>query len=270
VNYQKYVLGNLPRIDLVTQKLSGNTQLKAIEIKLTALPDNSTCEGPENNFGCEIVVRPDTIVYLAVSIASLFDNSIENLKRLIGNRLVKIKDWTDGNTIIPYLPHFCDILDNILKFNINGQIPFVMQPIWKTNGKSTILSDNCFDIFVWSNFAFTRLFLKTAIEDLKHVKIITRELRTIIWLIKMLIEFSQGKNIPHKKIIDELSYNTKNDKAFAISGARSRPFMNSPILLKPRILKNELKYIILGGGQNLLSPERRLDAIIQNSPDLFR
>lgn len=30
-----------------------------------------------------------------------------------------------------------------------------------------------------------------------------------------------------------------------------------------------LKKIILGGGQNLLSPERRFDAIIYNSPDLF-
>ena len=27
--------------------------------------------------------------------------------------------------------------------------------------------------------------------------------------------------------------------------------------------------IILGGGQNLLSPERRFDAIIFNSPELF-
>ena len=35
------------------------------------------------------------------------------------------------------------------------------------------------------------------------------------------------------------------------------------------IFINEIKNIILGGGQNLLSPERRFDAIIVNSPDLF-
>lgn len=40
-------------------------------------------------------------------------------------------------------------------------------------------------------------------------------------------------------------------------------------LTKPRILKEEIKNIILGGGQNLLSPERRFDAIIFNSPELF-
>ncbi|ONI39945.1 hypothetical protein AN639_01295 [Candidatus Epulonipiscium fishelsonii] len=32
---------------------------------------------------------------------------------------------------------------------------------------------------------------------------------------------------------------------------------------------NEIQNIILCGGQNLLSPERRFDAIISNSPDLF-
>jgi hypothetical protein len=45
--------------------------------------------------------------------------------------------------------------------------------------------------------------------------------------------------------------------------------MKSEALKKPRIQKHEISNIILGGGQNLLSPERRLDAIIYNSPDLF-
>jgi HindVP restriction endonuclease len=40
-------------------------------------------------------------------------------------------------------------------------------------------------------------------------------------------------------------------------------------LAQPRITKSEIKNIILGGGQQLLSPERRFDAIIYNSPELF-
>lgn len=46
-------------------------------------------------------------------------------------------------------------------------------------------------------------------------------------------------------------------------------FLKSDELLHPRIRKNEIKNIILGGGQNLLSPERRFDAVIVNSTDLF-
>jgi hypothetical protein len=45
--------------------------------------------------------------------------------------------------------------------------------------------------------------------------------------------------------------------------------MQSSELTKPRIKNNEIKNIILGGGQNLLSPERRFDAIIFNTPELF-
>ena len=60
-----------------------------------------------------------------------------------------------------------------------------------------------------------------------------------------------------------------NDKAFASSGKITNRYMNSPRLLSPIIGKSEIKNIILGGGENMLSPERRFDAIIFNSPELF-
>jgi HindVP restriction endonuclease len=85
----------------------------------------------------------------------------------------------------------------------------------------------------------------------------------------MLYDFSKNGQINHHKIIDELSYNTKNDKAFAVSGRITHRYMSCPELTKPRIQQKEIKNIILGGGQNLLSPERRFDAIIYNSPELF-
>ena len=54
-----------------------------------------------------------------------------------------------------------------------------------------------------------------------------------------------------------------------LSDNASWRLLHSPELTHPRIGKNEIKNIILGGGQNLLSPERRFDAVIVNSPDLF-
>lgn len=85
----------------------------------------------------------------------------------------------------------------------------------------------------------------------------------------MLYDFSQDGQVNHARIIDTLSYNTKNDKAFALGGRVTNQFMKGEILSNPRITKDEIKHIILDGGQNLLSPERRFDAIIFNSPDLF-
>jgi hypothetical protein len=45
--------------------------------------------------------------------------------------------------------------------------------------------------------------------------------------------------------------------------------MKSPELLNPRITKEEVRNIILGGGQNYLSPERRFDGIILSNPEIF-
>lgn len=73
----------------------------------------------------------------------------------------------------------------------------------------------------------------------------------------------------YKRIIRLQSYNLANDKAFALPGTKSHAFLKGDELVKPRISKYEIKNIILGGGQDLLSPERRFDAVLVNSPDIF-
>ncbi|MGI8640967.1 MAG: HindVP family restriction endonuclease [Pyrinomonadaceae bacterium] len=266
--YQKFLIGNIPRTDLVTQNLTNGFILKGLEVKLTALPDNSTCNLAEENYGSEIVVRPDTIVYLACSLFEFFENRQSELQNIIGNDFDEISDWTEPNIVIPYLKNMIRVIDEVSLASIDFQTPLVMQPIWKTQGKNPKLAENCLDVFVWSNLAFIRLFTKVAKSEVREQRI-TRQLRTLVWLFKMLFDFSRDGQVNHARIIDSLSYNTKNDKAFALSGRVTHQFMKGEIMQKPRITKDEIKNIILGGGQNLLSPERRFDAIIFNSPDLF-
>nr|WP_066424295.1 HindVP family restriction endonuclease [Anabaena sp. 4-3] len=270
--YQQYLIGNLPGVDLVTQARDLGSCLQAIEIKLTALPDNTTCELAEDYYGCEIVVRPDTIVYLACSIVESFRFNPSLIESVITGNLANIRDWNEGIYVIPYILDMIDCIDAIALSILNEQKPFLLQPVWKTEGKSPRLSDNCLDVFVWSNLAFTRLFIdlaKIEISTYGRIKNISRHTRTIIWLFKMLFEFGINGSFNHRRIIDSLSYNTKNDKAFAVSGRVTHAYMQSESLKQPRIKKQEIKNIILGGGQNLLSPERRFDAIIFNSPEIF-
>lgn len=266
--FQKFLIGNIPRVDLVTQNLADGSSLKGLEIKLTALPDNSTCNLSEENFGCEIVVRPDTIVYLACSLFSFFESRRTELRTIIGEDFEDISDWTEPIAVIPYLGDMIRVIDEISVQMPEFQSPLVIQPIWKTEGKTPKLAENCLDVFVWSDLAFIRLFAQIAKKEVRENKI-TRQLRTLIWLFKMLYDFSREGQVNHARIIDTLSFNTKNDKAFALSGRVTHQFMRGEILSSPRITKEEIKHIILGGGQNLLSPERRFDAIIFNSPDLF-
>lgn len=85
----------------------------------------------------------------------------------------------------------------------------------------------------------------------------------------MLFDYVTYGQFDYIAIIKNQSYGTANDKAFSLPGSRSFQYLKSLELAHPRIKKSETRNIILGGGQNFLSPERRFDAIIVNTPDLF-
>lgn len=70
--FNVYYTGEREKIDLVTFDRSNERDLTGLEIKLTALPDNTTKSSGEDQYGCEIVVRPPTICFLACSLCALF------------------------------------------------------------------------------------------------------------------------------------------------------------------------------------------------------
>jgi len=263
--FQKHVIGSLPRTDLVIQDRSTGQCLRGLEVKLTALPDNTTCNLSDDKFGSEIVVRPDTIVYLAASIAH---TSIEIIKKHIEVSEVSVDNWSDAREVILSISKIIACISNISIDIETNQSPFLLQPIWKTVGKSPKLAEHCLDVFVWSDAAFAWFISQISKNDSSATQI-TRQTRTSIWLYKMFVDICLHGRCDYKDIIDKLSYNTKNDKAFASAGNVTNPYMSCENLTFPRITKDEIKNIILGGGQNLLSPERRFDAIIFNSPELF-
>ncbi len=261
--FQKYVIGTLPRTDIVIHKKSTGECMSGLEVKLTALPDNTTCDLNDSLYGSEIVVRPDTIVYLACSlITSIGSKLCEHFKE------AEISDWSNANAVLSNITQIIDTIEKLSLVAEESQTPFLLQPIWKTIGKSPVLADQCLDIFVWSDAGFTNFISKIASRNPSATNI-TRQTRTAIWLYKMLSDFCKNGKFDHEEIIDNLSYNTKNDKAFASAGNVTNKYMSSQRLRTPIIAKTEIKEIILGGGQNLLSPERRFDAIIFNSPELF-
>lgn len=156
---------------------------------------------------------------------------------------------------------------NVSTYLHNSQTPLIVQPIWKTKGGKPILAEDCLDVFVWSNLAVIQMCNRS---DSSSNRRITRPMRTIIWIYLMLLEYTgvYGQ-FDYRRIVRLHSYNIANDKAYALSGTQTYEFLKCKELEHPRISKYDIKNIILGGGQNLLSPERRFDAVLVNSPDLF-
>lgn len=244
-----------------------NQLLTGLEIKLTALPDNTTKSESESNWGTEIVMRPPTICFLACSICNNY-TTLEKKERLRSflRCVPQINHWEEMNEVIPHYNAILSSLLSISKDLTERQSPLIIQPIWKTEGNKMRLKDNCLDVFVWSNLSIIQMCCS---EESSHISRLNRFHRTIIWLYKMLLDYVTYDTFDYKRIIRLQSYNLANDKAFALPGTKSLRFIKSDIIIKPRISKYEIKNIILGGGQDLLSPERRFDAVLVNSPDLF-
>lgn len=264
--FEKFYTGAREKIDLVMMDSSDDRNLIGLEIKLTAIPDSTTKKLPEDKYGCEIVIRPPTINFLACSICANFqdDEGRNRLRNLLG-AIPQINHWED---IPDVLPHYSKILDGILnvcRYIHDKQVPLIIQPIWKTKGAKPILTDDCLDVFVWSNLAVIQM----CCHQKDDKKSINRFMRTIIWLYRMLFEYSISEQFDYKRIVRLHSYNLANDKAFSLSGTMSYPLMRCEELSHPRIPKCDIKHIILGGGQNLLSPERRFDAVLVSNPQLF-
>jgi len=264
---QQYVQGDLPRSDLVVKKksISKNPWLRALEIKLTAIPDNSTCHLSENEYGCELVIRPNTIIHLTLEIINAYSKNLQQLSHILQPFLQNSYNLEDEEKILSRLPEIIQIIKKLLLATPKVQIPFVIQPIWKTVGKSAQLHQNCLDAFIWSTSAFAKLLLDTAEHG--QPKSFTRAKRSVWWAIKMLSDYAKQQTIDPQTVKN--GYSKQTDKAFALSGKRTYPYMSSEELSHPRINKTEIKNIILGQGEKLLSPERRFDAILVNSPELF-
>ncbi len=266
IDNRGFVIGTLPRIDLVILDTSNSSApVRGLEIKLTALPDNSTCDLSDNEYSCELVVRPNTIVHLALSIISKYASQSQDLFDILDPVCVQVIDWENEELLLELMPDFTGRIDEILLLHLDYQEPLVAQIVWKTEGKSTRLDDNCLDAFLWSTFAFARLFIDGARQGTSRF---SRSMRSVAWLVRMLYDFSKDGEVNYRQVLGASSSN-QSDKAFALSGRKTHPYLRCAELSAPRVKKEEIKNIILGGGEKLLSPERRFDAIIANSPELF-
>ncbi len=266
--YRALVHDELPPIDLVIGLNDPIKQIRPIEVKLTTLPDNSTENLSEDLYGSELVIRSATTRYMALSMSSSVQAHRQRVHEIFDPVFAKIRHWDNKPEMLAIASDAVLALEVFLNEFSHLEAPLLMQPIWKTVGKSPTLADNCLDIFVWSDFALAHLFLNSAKKP-RDKNNISRQLRAALRLSRFLYEKSKGEKVFQAPIYDGMTFDNQNDKEFAVSGARTREIMSCARLTKPIIHKDEVKNIILGGGQKYLSPERRFDAILYFSTDLF-
>lgn len=245
------------------------TPVRPLEVKLTALPDSATASKKSDLWSCELVVRQPTIKSLALSYISKPGATQELFQPFVG--ITEKANWseaiTDKNMAVKSIKELQVEVDKLLThFNQHGE-PLLLQPIWKTEGQSSRLGENCFDVFVWSDNAFAKMISERAASSPLYKGFLSRPARSLVWLSAILGQYGKdGKVNPDLAISQNLA-GAKTDKAFAMNGTQTHPYLNSPHLLKPRVQKSALKDIIQGAGEKHLKPERRLDAAIGITAD---
>lgn len=266
--YQPFVYGELERVDLVireaietvgqdgTVSAQAGNYLRGLEVKLTVVPDSSTYTGNPATWAPEIVIRPATAKYCALSMASIVPQ--EEVNRIflpVGSSVV---DWGNSAEALQLLPKAIEALNKFHRSFSHLQQPLIMQPIWRTKGKQPILDDNAFDVFVWSDFALSRVFTDLAAESGDLV----RYGRSVLRLTRYLYEFGRAGAGNIGTIFSNMTYNQQSDKEFSLNGGITRKYLRHSRMAAPILSKDIVKNLILHGGEKHLSPERRFDQTI--------
>jgi len=124
--FQNYSHDSLEAIDLVISE--GDDIRRALEVKLTVLPDQTTFTKSEELWGCELVVRPVSVIYAALTIFhSLSDKKSEALS-LIQKTALDIGDWTNSSEIASNRNEILNTLDKFLDTFSDNQVPLILQP----------------------------------------------------------------------------------------------------------------------------------------------
>jgi len=258
--YQNYSYGDIGGIDLVIKETNG-TFLRPLEVKLTVIPDSSTAKDAEKDWGSEIVFRPATTKYCALGIIDSCKEKLPWIRKIFEPVCHDMQDWGNKYEILKKLPKLLDAVDELERGILDLQKPFLLQPIWKTEGKSPYLAANALDIFVWSDLSLSRLFLDAARQNVNS-EAVNRQMRSSARMARFFHHVSTSEKVPLIKIYTEMAFGRQTDKEFAVNGRVTKRYMNSSRKIVPAIKREDLTNIILNGGEKKLSPERRFDQTV--------
>lgn len=253
--YQQYSFDTIDGIDLVIKDIKGHF-LSPLEVKLTVIPTSATSNYPESAWGSELVVRTATTSYCAFGMYDAVKREDRLVREIFEEACASIQSWDNDFEMTHKMPSLCTAIDNFqLRYHKN-QKPLLMQTLWKTQGQSPFLAEQAFDIVIWSDYAFSRLFLDGSNQPSNTMK---RGMRASARLARCLWELSKSGKIRVVDIYRQMAFGNQTDKEFAISGTIWRNYVTTKRIQNFALNKNVVNEIIEEGYIDKLRPERRFD-----------
>ena len=262
--YSTFVGDSLEKIDLVVSKR--NRPLHPLEVKLTVVPDSSTAADNKTDWGPEMVVRPVSSAYAMMGIARRLRNTgSQSPRRRVEAALKpvysKISGWNNVVEIVNNRDDLTGALSDAIEIAREVQGPYLVQPIWRTEGQSLKFCEQCFDVFVWSDAAIMGVPLERLRKAKKNEKA-SRHLREVARHVKAFYEACTLGHFNYQDTYGGMPLDNQTDKSFSISGKVTKTYLNHARLRAPHYSADVLSELILNGGEKMLRPERRFDAAV--------
>lgn len=254
--YQQYSFDAIDGIDLVIKDTDGNF-LAPLEVKLTVLPTSATSTRTESQWGSELVVRSATTSYCALGMFDSVKDDARAVREIFEEACSSIQMWDNDYEMTHKMPSLCNSINEFERRYHKRQKPLLMQTLWKTQGQSPILNDQAFDIVIWSDYAFSRLFIDGS--DDGTATTMKRGMRASARLARCLWELSKSGKIRVVDIYRQMAFGNQTDKEFAIGGSQWRKYVTADRILNLALSKDVVHEIIEPGYIERLMPERRFD-----------
>lgn len=254
--YQAYSFDMIDGIDLVVKSEPNKDFLAPLEIKLTVLPTSGTSKYKEDKWGCELVIRAATTSYCALGMYDAIKDNASTVRDILEKACSSVESWTNDFEMSKKTHLLTQSVNTLQRVCLDKQQPLLAQTIWKTKGQSPELSDHAFDIVVWSDYAFSRLFLDSSTSEESTM---SRPMRASARLARCLWELSKSGKINLPLIYRQMAFGKQTDKEFAIGGSKWRKYVTSERINKPVLPKDVVNEIIQPGYIEKLNPERRFD-----------
>lgn len=253
--YQQYSFDAVDGIDLVIKDTDGNF-LSPLEVKLTVLPTSATSNKPESEWGSELVVRSATTSYCALGMFDSVKDHAREVREIFEDACSSIQMWDNDYEMTHKMPQLVAAINQFERTYLTHQKPLLMQTLWKTQGQSPILSEQAFDIVIWSDYAFSRLFIDGSDEPASTMK---RGMRASARMARCLWELSKSGKIRVVDIYRQMAFGNQTDKEFAVGGSQWRKYVTTDRITNLALNKDVVNEIIEPGYIDRLMPERRFD-----------
>ncbi len=250
-------------IDIVVE--IGGCHARALEVKLTVVPDKGTAELPESEWAPEMVMRPVSSAHAMMGVAMALKqaggNKREKAVQLLRTAYNGISSWDNTPEVLSHAQALSQALTGVLGLARAIESPFLLQPIWRTKGQSLSLKKQCFDVFVWSDVAVM------AIPLIEHGKNpdapMSRWLREITRHVRSLYDILTTGDYDYAGIYKGMPHGGQTDKSFALPGRKALSYLAHGRLQSPALGKSILSHLVGKAGANELKPERRFDAAVK-------